>query len=483
LVTVVTAVFVSYLDLFVVNVALPDIGRDFHGAPLTSLSWVLNGYAIVFAALLVVAGRMADRNGHRSGFLIGVGVFTAGSASCAASTSTAWLVGSRVVQAAGAAIMIPTSLALLLTTTPAQHRSRAVAIWGAVGGVAAALGPVLGGLLVQVSWRWVFLINVPIGIAAIVTGWRVLPEVRHGEGGPWPDFLGAVLLTFSIAALTLGLVKGNDWGWSAPRTIGGFITAFVLLLGFLFQSVRHPAPVVELPLLRVRAFSVATVAATLFTVAFAAMLLSMVLWCQDVWGYSALKTGLALAPGPLAVPLVAVASGPLARRIGNGPVAAFGNLLFGCGALWWVFLVGTISHYATEILPGLLIGGVGVGLTLPTLIAASASALPAQRFATGSGILNMARQVGSVLGVAVLVSILGTPHSPSSALGTFRHAWNAVVVVSVLAVLVSLFVRRPIMPATPPPLDCPSVGAERPDVGADVTGSTRSPRHAEGGPG
>jgi EmrB/QacA subfamily drug resistance transporter len=467
-VTVATAVFVSYLDLFVVNIALPYIGRDFHGTSLASLSWVLNAYAIVFAALLVMAGRIADRNGHRYLFLIGICVFTAGSALCAASTDVGWLIGSRVVQATGAAIMLPTSLALLLATTPSHQRARAVAAWGAVGGVAAALGPVLGGLLVQVNWRWVFLINVPVGIVAIVAGRRVLPEVRPDGAGRWPDFVGAVLLTISIAALSLSLVKGDDWGWSAPRTVGGFVAAFVLLLAFVFRSNRHPVPVLELQLLRVRAFSVATVAASLFTVAFAAVILSMVLWCEDVWRFSALKTGLALAPGPLALPPVAMLSGPLARRIGNGTVAALGNLMFGCGVLSWLFLVGIVPRYAPEVLPGLLITGIGVGLALPTLISASATALPPQRFATGSGILNMARQIGAVLGVAVLVSVLGAARSPSTALIAFRHGWDAVVAVSALAVLASLLLLR---------RDRPSVTANAPPPGLSGQGaSTQSSR-------
>src|SRR3954468_11180263 len=189
-VTVMVAVFVSNLDLFVVNVALPNIGEDFDGATLDSLSWVLNAYAIVFAALLVVAGRVADKRGHRLGFLVGLAVFTLGSLLCAVSNGTGWLVGSRVIQAVGAAILLPTSLALLLATAPPERRGRVVRAWSAVGGVAAALGPVAGGLLVEASWRWVFLINVPIGIAALALGVRSLPDVRREDAGPWPDMLG-----------------------------------------------------------------------------------------------------------------------------------------------------------------------------------------------------------------------------------------------------------------------------------------------------
>ena len=446
-----TAVFVTNLDLFVVNVALPHIGSSFHGASLDSLSWVLNAYAIVFAALLVVAGRLADRNGHRGGFLLGLAVFTAGSALCAAATGTGFLVGARVVQAVGAAILMPTSLALLLAGTPPQKRGQAVRAWSAVGGVAAALGPVVGGLLVEASWRWVFLVNVPVGIVAFIAGLRALPEVRSPERGKLPDLLGAVLLTVSIGTLSLGLVQANDWGWGSARVIGSFVAAFVLLVAFLVSSARHPSPIVELSMLRIRAFSTPTLAVALFTAAFAGMILSSTLWAQNIWGYSALKTGLAIAPGPLMVPPLAIGAGPLSKRIGAGPIAALGNLSFAGGIVWWAVGVTVHADYATALLPGTLLVGIGVGLALPTLTAASATALPPQRFATGSGILNMGRQVGAVLGVAILVSVLGKPHGADAARTAFRHGWYITITISVLAAIVSLFVRKPAAPPAAPP--------------------------------
>jgi MFS family permease len=316
-----------------------------------------------------------------------------------------------------------------------------VRAWGAIGGVAAALGPVLGGLLVQASWRWVFLVNIPIGVLALVLGYRTLPDVHRDESGPLPDIAGAVLLTASIGALSLGLVKGHSWGWASGRIVGSFAVAAVLMMVFLARSARHVAPVVELPMLRIRAFSTATMAAMLFTVAFAAMTLSSVLWCQNVWGYSAVRTGLAVVPGPLMVPPLAIAAGPLAKRIGAGAVAGLGNLLFGAGVLYWALRIGTTPHYASQFLPGMLTVGVGVGLALPTLLAAGATALPPQRFATGSGVLNMARQIGAVLGVAILVSILGVPGSMRDALAAFQHGWYGIVAISGCAVLASLLVR------------------------------------------
>jgi EmrB/QacA subfamily drug resistance transporter len=441
-ITVIAAVFVSNLDLFVVNVALPEIETKFH-ASLDSLSWVLNAYAIVFAALLVVAGRLADRNGHRAGFIIGLTVFTLGSLLCALSPGVGWLVSARVVQAVGAAVLMPTSLALLLATTPPERRAPVVRAWSAIGGVAAALGPVLGGLLVQADWRWVFLINLPIGAVAIVASTRVLPDVREEKPGRLPDIFGTVLLIVAIGSLSLGLVKAHLWGWGSTRVISSLAVFVVLGVWFFVRSARHASPVVEMSLLRVRSFSSASVAAMLFSVAFAAMILSSMLWCQNVWHYSALRAGLALAPGPLMVPLLAVGAGPIAKRVGNGPVAAAGNLIMGVGLFWWAAVIEARPHYASEMLPGMLVTGVGVGLALPTLIAAAATSLPPHRFATGSGIVNMARQIGAVLGIAILVSIVGAPHTRSAALTAFQHSWVAIGVLSLFAAAAALTVPRP----------------------------------------
>ncbi|MGW4893466.1 MFS transporter [Kitasatospora sp. NPDC004240] len=440
---VAAAVFVSNLDLFVVNVALPAMAGHFGGAALASLSWVLNGYAIVFAALLVPAGRLADRIGHRAGFLAGLAVFTLASALCALAPGVAWLVAARVLQAAGAALLMPTSLALLLDVTEAQRRPRAVRAWAAIGGIAAGLGPVLGGLLVEVDWRWVFLVNLPVGVAALLAGRRVLPRPARTERGPLPDLFGALLLTAAIGLLAVALVKAEAWGWGSYRVVGGLFAAALLTGWFLLRSARHPAPVVELPLLRVRGFAAANAAALLFTAAFAGMLLGSVLWCQQVWGYSALRTGLALAPGPLLVPPVSLAGGPLQRRIGPGPLAALGPLVFAAGIGWWALALTAEPDYAGALLPGMLLTGLGVGLTLPTLIGAAAAALPPARFATGSAVTSMARQIGAVVGVAVLVGVLGTPRDTAAAVDAFRHGWIAIALTAVLAGAAALLLVRP----------------------------------------
>ena len=336
----------SNLDLFIVNVALPSIGADFGGS-LARLSWILNGYAIAFAALLIAAGRLGDRIGQRRVFLAGVTVFTLASALCAAAPNLGVLVAARVLQAGGAAALIPTSLALLLAATPVQKRSGAVRGWAAIGGISAALGPVAGGLLVQANWRWVFLVNLPVGIAAIIAGRIVLPHPAGRPDEPLPDLLGAALLTAGIGALTGALVEAPGWGWGSARAIALFAAAVIALGWFLARCFTHERPLIELALFRIPSYGTATAAVFLFSLGFAAMLLSNVLWCQDVWHYSALRTGLSIAPGPAMVPALALGAGPLVRRLGPGIVAAAGNVTFAAGLLWRVLLAGTTPHYVS----------------------------------------------------------------------------------------------------------------------------------------
>jgi EmrB/QacA subfamily drug resistance transporter len=416
------AVFMASLDLFIVNVAFPDIRTNFDDASLANLSWVLNGYTIVFAALLVPLGRAADRLGRRRFFVGGLLLFVAASALAAAAPSLEALVAARVVQAVGAAALMPTSLALLLAEVPLPKRPAAIGIWAATGGIAAALGPPIGGLLVQASWRWVFLINVPIGLAAAVAAIRVLRESSDPEHARKPDALGAVLLTVAVGMLALGLVKAPDWGWTDTRTLGTFAASAVTLGAFVYRSAHHPAPVIELAMLRVRSFSMAATAALLFSAGFGAMLLGGVLFLTSVWHYSVLEAGVAFAPGPFTAALFALPAGRLGPRIGTHVLTAIGGLVFGLGAAWWALRMGAEPAFASELLPGMILTGIGVGLTLPSVSAAAVSELPPARLATGSAALQMARQLGIALGVAVLIAILGSA-APDDALAHFHSGW------------------------------------------------------------
>jgi EmrB/QacA subfamily drug resistance transporter len=437
------AAFMSSLDVFIVNVAFADIGRDFGGSSLSDLSWILNGYAIVYAALLVPLGRLSDRYGRKAGFLTGLGLFTLASAACAASTGLWMLVTFRVLQAAGAAALTPASLGLLLTSTPPPLRVRAVRIWAASGALAAALGPVAGGLLVEASWQWVFIVNVPVGVLAMVATVRRVPDSRDTAVSRTPDIWGAVVLAVAVGALALGLVKGPDWGWGAARTLAGFAVAAAGLALFAHRTRHHPSPVIEPALLRVRAFAWSNATALLFSVAFGAGMLSVILWMQDVWHYSALRTGFAVAPGPLRVPVFAALSQRVAHRIPVGVIAGAGCLLFGLGTVVCLLSAGITPHYATELLPSWLVTGAGVGLALPTILSAATADLPAARVATGSAVVNMSRQLGMVLGVSVLVAILGTPGSPARALTVFQYAWWAIAAAAFVGALAALRMTPP----------------------------------------
>jgi EmrB/QacA subfamily drug resistance transporter len=439
---VAAGVAMSNLDNFVVNVALPEIGSNFGGASLPSLSWVLNAYAVVFAAWLIPAGRLADRTSMRRAYLFGLGLFTVASALCAVTPNVWTLIAARVAQAIGAATLIPSSLGILMVAAPPERRLSAVRAWTGLSGLAAAAGPAVGGLLTQLDWRWVFLINVPIGVAAMLVGLRALPDTPVKTTTERLDVFGAGLLTAGIALLSLGLIKTQDLGWSSVWVLGSFALSVVLLVWFVRRAVVHQSPILPLPLLRIPSVGPATFANFLFAIAFGAMLLSIVLWCQNVWSWSPLQTGLAIAPGPLMVPVLAVGVGPIAKRIGAGPIAATGCVLFAVGIAWWIVRLGAEPDYVGGVLPGMLLTGIGVGLALPSLIGAAVSVMPPQSFSTGSAVVTMTRQVGSVFGVALLVALLGTGKGHGVDTG-FDHGWQLTLAMAVAAGVVSLFLPRP----------------------------------------
>lgn len=277
------------------------------------------------------------------------------------------LVVFRVIQAAGAALMTPTSLGLLLASFPAEKRAGAVRAWTAIGGFAAALGPLVGGLLVTVSWRWIFTINVPIGLIASLAGWQILPRVP-GHEAPRPNLWAAFLITGEIAALTFTIVKVNDWGWTSPGIAASLVFALILIVLFVHHCLRSANPFVDPTLFRARPYTGAALSFAPYGAAFGAMLLSIAIWQQTAWEWSALKTGLAIAPGPLLVPVTSLLfARKLISRFGSATVATAGALFFAAGPLFWATMIGANPNIAVVII-GMMCTGIGVGLTFPTLM-------------------------------------------------------------------------------------------------------------------
>ncbi|MFC0527102.1 MFS transporter [Phytohabitans kaempferiae] len=433
------ATFLAGLDLFIVNVAFDEIGRDFAGAgsapALAELSWVLNAYTVVFAALLVPLGQLSDRYGRKLGFVAGLAVFTGASLACGFADNVWSLVAFRVVQGAGAAAMTPASLGLLLAALPPQRRAAGARLWALTSALAAALGPAVGGGLVELSWRWAFWINVPVGLLLVLVAVRYVPEVRHNLTASRPDLLGAGLLVLAVGVLVLGLVQANDWGWSSAQVVGCFVAAAAAIAAFAARSARHRSPVIEPTLLRVRSFTWANVATLAFSAGFGAALLLSILWLQQAWGYSALHAGLAIAVGPLCVPITSILAARLLPRVSPSRLIALGSLAVTAAAAVQASTLNATPAYLTSFLAPWLLVGVGVGLAMPNQVAAATATLPPAHASAGSGVVSTSRQIGFALGVAILAGILGTG---AANIGTARAAWLFVAATGILAAAAAL---------------------------------------------
>jgi EmrB/QacA subfamily drug resistance transporter len=446
----VAGAFVVALDLSIVNVAFPSIEASFPDVSTTTLSWVLSAYSVVFGALLLGAGRIADRSGRRRWFLRGVAVFTLGSLLCGAATTPGMLIGGRVVQAVGAALLMPASLALLLAATPATLRAQAVALWGGISALAVATGPSLGAVLIDAGgWRWAFFVNLPVLLVVAVVTRRVVTE--SVVGGPAPDLLGVALLSLAVASLALGITQGDEWGWTSTAVVSSFTAAGVLGVSAWRRARVHPAAAIDLTLFENRTVALANAATVAYAVGFFAMLLANVLFLTTVWEYSILKAGLAITPGPLVVAALSRSTGALAGRAGYRPVLVVGSLVFAAAQLWCVAFMPLTPDYWGRWLPASLVGGLGVALTFPVLSAAAVAGLPPERFGVGGALNQTARQMGGVLGVALLVAILGTPMTPEEALDAFQDAWLLCAGASVLAAVISSR-QRPVEALAPEPV-------------------------------
>ena len=422
------ATLATFLDTTILFVAFPDIAATFTDTGAAELSWVLNAYTIVFAALLIPAGKIADRVGHRRVFLAGSALFTVASMACGLAPTAEVLIVFRMLQAAGGAALIPASLALVMAAFTHDQLPRAVAIWGAAGAVAGALGPTLGAAIVQsLGWRWAFFINLPIGVYTIVAGRSRL----HESSDPTtrvPAPFGVVLVAAAAGLLSYAVVGAEDSGWVSARTIGLFLAGGLVIAVFIVQQRRTEAPVLDLELFRIRNFRWANLAMLVFGTAFSALFLGSILFLTQVWGWSILQAGFGVAPGPAIVGLVSPRIGTLAGRIGQRPILLIGGALYAGSGAYRLLLLGPESDYLRNYFPSMVLSGIGVGCVFPQLSSVVAQALPQNRRGVGGAALQAGRQFGGTFGVALTVAFLGAASSIPAALAAFDHIWWLIVV-------------------------------------------------------
>jgi EmrB/QacA subfamily drug resistance transporter len=436
------AVFAVSLDTTVLFVAFPAIRESFREATTAHLSWILNAYTIVFGSLLVPAGRIADRFGHRRIFLLGVAIFTLASALCGLAPSADLLIGFRALQAVGAALLMPSSLALVLDAFPPQRRATAVGLWAAVGALAAAAGPSLGSAIVEsLGWRWAMYLNLPVGAVAILRGRALLGEMRARESKDLPDPLGIALLIASVALLALGVVQMGDWGPTGAKTVASLSGGLALLLVFVARTRRAKSPAVDLTLFRERNYRIANLAMFVFGISFSAMFFMFVFFLTQAWGYSLLQAGLAITPGPLTVIPVAIIGGRIADARGHRVLLVVGGLVFAMGGALMLASIKSPPDFLFVWLPRALVTGVGVGLVLPSLSGAAVQSLPTAHFAVGSAVTQAVRQMASVLGVAAVIALLGAPGEGGPLVG-FERICVLLIAGGLLTTLLSLGLRR-----------------------------------------
>lgn len=429
--------YLAFLDTTIVNTSFPDIAASFPAAGRAEMSWVLDSYFIVIAALLVPAGGLADRLGRKRTFLFGVALFAVTSLACAVAPSWQLLVVARVLQGVAAAIIAPVSLALVLPEYDVRRRAQGVALWGAAAALAAASGPPLGGLLVEVAdWRWIFLVNVPLCALVLLAGRRALTEARDERAG-LPDLGGAALLAGALGLLALGIVEGEGWGWSSAPVLGSFAGAALLLGAVVARCLHHPRPVVDPALMRIPSFARANAATLLFSMAFFSTILGNILFLTSIWDYSVLSAGLAVVPGPLATVIASPPAGRLAQRFGFRAVIVPGALLYVAGLLI-LRSAGPDPDYLGTWLPGMIVGGIGIGLAFPTLGAAAVAEVPSEQFGVASAVSSAWRQFGAVLGTALLVAIVGEPASAAEALSASDRGYLLAIFAASGAAVVSL---------------------------------------------
>ena len=435
------AALATYLDTTILFVAFPDITASFGDSSASTLSWVLNAYTIAFAALLVPAGKLADRLGHRLAFLVGSATFTVASMACGLAPGVGLLIVARVFQGVGAAILVPSSLALVMAAFPREKIPQVVAIWGAIGAMSAALGPSLGGLIVDaLSWRWAFFINLPVGVVTVIAGSRFLRESKNPEIR-LPAFAGVVLIALAAGALLYGIVESDAVGWASTQTVGVLTTGLVLLAMFIVHQHQTDSPTLDLELFAIGNFRWGNLAMFSFSMSFVAMFFGLILFLVNVWEWSILKAGLGVAPGPAVAAILAPRFGKLAGQVGQRPLVVLGGLVAAASGLYRVVFLTADVDYLVDFAVPLAVSAVAIGLVFPQATSVAVQALPQNRVGVGGATTQAIRQFGGSLGVALTIALLGAAAAPDEFLTGFDRIWWLVVAGGLATTLFGLPLR------------------------------------------
>ncbi len=398
--------FMIMLDNTVVNVALPSMRRSLH-LTLSELEWVVAGYALTFAAFMLIGGKLADFLGRRLIFMTGLVVFTGASLACGLATSGGVLIGARVVQGLGGALMNPATLSIITATFPPRQRGQAIGIWAGVSAMALAIGPLIGGLLTEhVNWNWIFFINVPFGVAGLFAIPVFIDESRDTSAEQRLDVPGLAASGIGLFSLTYAFIEANTYGWTSGRILGAFAVAAVTLVAFVLLERHQRVPMLDLSLFRNRTFGGANGAMLFVGLAMFGTFFYVSLYMQNVLGYTPVQAGASFLPMTLLIILIAPRAGKLTDRVGSRWLVGGGMTLLAVMLFYYTQLGENESFWM--LLPGLLLGGFGMGMTMTPITAAAMSAVPVEKAGVGSAVLNSARQVGGSLGIAVMGAIVAS---------------------------------------------------------------------------
>jgi len=440
--------FMIMLDNTIVNVALPSIQSDLN-IGISELEWVFNGYALTFGVLMLTGGKLADLFGRRRIFIVGLVVFTFASLFCGLATSAGWLIGARVVQGAGSALMNPATLSIITATFPPRQRGMAIGIWAGVSAMALAIGPLAGGLITQhIGWSWIFFINVPIGILAIIVTRLVVDESRDTSENQRLDLPGLLTSGIGLFALTFALIEANSYGWTDPLILALFATTVIAIAAFIVLEMRQRAPMLDLNLFRNSTFAGANTVMLLVGLAMFGVFFYNSLFIQNVLGFSAVQTGASFLPMTVLIILVAPIAGKYSDRVGSRWLVAVGMVLLSISLLSFSRLEATSNFW--DILPGLLIGGFGMAIVMTPITAAAMGSVPVDKAGVGSAVLNSGRQVGGSLGIAVMGAIVaafatgvpGTSEAVEGFVTGYQHALQVAAAIALAGAVLSVATIR-----------------------------------------